>query len=149
MRSAESMLSWPAIHVNTIVTLARSTTTRKGSLRVCEGALGLETPILVEANVTQDKSKAHRILTKDVSRGNLACEHAPHRTLRTSKKQLRAQPLHYHPGGRRLIAHARVSCDVGMILCTSPEGSKYGMDDYLQLKTVVTGGTQIVHRARL
>jgi hypothetical protein len=51
MRSAESVLDWPAIHVKAIVTLARSTTTRKGSLRDCEGALGLEPTILVEANV--------------------------------------------------------------------------------------------------
>jgi len=29
------------------------------------------------------------------------------------------------------------------------EGSKYGMDDYLQLKTVVTGGMQIMQRANL
>jgi len=29
------------------------------------------------------------------------------------------------------------------------EGSKYGMDDYLQLKTVVTGGIQVMERANL
>jgi hypothetical protein len=66
MRSAESILDWPAIHVKAIVTLARSTT-RKESPRACEGVLGLVTTILVEANVTQNKSKAHRISTKDVS----------------------------------------------------------------------------------
>lgn len=29
------------------------------------------------------------------------------------------------------------------------EGSKYGIDDYLQLKTVVTGGMQIGPKANL
>jgi hypothetical protein len=29
------------------------------------------------------------------------------------------------------------------------EGSRYGMDDYLQFKTVVTGGIQVMQRANL
>jgi hypothetical protein len=74
MRFAECMSNRPAVHVEAIVSLARSTTTRKGSLRVCEGALGLETSILVEANVTQKNYKGHRILTENVSRGYRAWE---------------------------------------------------------------------------
>lgn len=29
------------------------------------------------------------------------------------------------------------------------EGSKYGIEDYMEIKTVVTGNNQVTHRARM